>query len=629
MAQDGFKRKLTAILSADAKGYSHLMGEDEETTVRTLTTYREVICTLVIDHNGRVIDSPGDNILAEFTSIVDAMRCAWDVQQEIKSRNNELPEKVRMNFRIGINLGDVIEEGDRIYGDGVNIAARLEGLAEGGGICISGTAYDQVKNKLPFRYEYEGEQTVKNIKEPVRVYRVLTAPEKAVKPLNKKKRTPAKKWLWAVASTIFILLIIVVGLYWKYFYLPTPTNIDPDNKMSFNLPKGPSIVVLPFVNMSGDPKQEFFCDGITEIITSALAHVPKLFVIARNSAFSYKGKSLKVQQIGHELGVDYVIEGSIQKSEDTIRVTVQLVKTSSGNHIWSEIYNRKLIDIFKLQDEITIEILKAIGINLTSGEGYRGAYDRITDLNTFIKIQKMWHYYWQMNKESNSLARKFALEVIAADSQLSIVYFALGYTYIMDILFGACKSPIICLGQATEAGRKALSLDPNSDRPHELVGYIFLLRKEHEKAIDELKRAIVINPNNADAYNDLGTVYYFSDRPYEGIDYLNKAIKLNPLPPTIYFANLGFAYSFHEDYEKALEALKKAVEIEPNNIFAHIGLAVTYALIGNEEKAKIEAKEVLNINPNYSIEVFTKTMPFKNPLTINWLAEYLRKAGLK
>ncbi len=299
MTQKGFKRKLTAILSADVEGYSRLMGEDEDTTVQTITTYREAISTLVIDHNGRVIDSPGDNILAEFASVVDAMRCAWDVQQEIKSRNNELPEDFRMNFRIGINLGDVIEEGDRIYGDGVNIAARLEGLADGGGICISGTAYDQVKNKLPFRYEYQGEQKVKNIKEPVRIYKVLI--EKDVDELILDKK--------------------------------------------LELPDNPSVAVLPFKNLSGDPRQEFFSDGFTEDITTTLAKIPRMFVIARESSFTFKGKSMQIQEIGRELGVRYVLEGSIQKFGDQIRITAQLIDAKNGHHLWAEKYDRELKDI--------------------------------------------------------------------------------------------------------------------------------------------------------------------------------------------------------------------------------------------------------------------------------------------
>jgi adenylate cyclase len=302
MIQEGFKRKLTAILSADVKGYSRLMGEDEESTVRALTEYREVMSALIINHNGRVVDSPGDNILAEFVSIVDALRCAWDIQQEIKSRNADLPENRIMSFRIGVNLGDVIEEGDRIYGDGVNIASRIEGLAEEGGICISGTAYDQVYNKLPFSYEYDGEQTVKNIKEPVRVYRVLMKPEIAQKVVadNKVRR---KTWRKMALSAILVVVVVAGALVGRYLYHRQGAQIEPasSDKMVFPLPDKPSIAVLPFENLSGDPEQEYFSDGITEDIITDLSKISGMFVIARHSVFTYKGKAIKIAKVGQIL----------------------------------------------------------------------------------------------------------------------------------------------------------------------------------------------------------------------------------------------------------------------------------------------------------------------------------------
>ena len=291
MAEEKFRRKLTAILSADVAGYSRLMAEDESATVKTLETYREVMSTLIMQHRGRVIDSPGDNLLAEFTSVVDAVQCAVAVQKEFQARNTELPENRRMEFRIGINLGDVIEEGDRIYGDGVNIAARLEGLAAPGGICISKTAFDQIESKLPLGYEYLGEQTVKNIAKPVGAYHVLMEPR-----------------------------VTVAG----------------KEKRALQLPKEPSIAVLPFANISGDPEQEYFSDGLTEEIITALSKVYNMFVIARNSTFAYKGKPVKVQQVGEELGVRYVLEGSVRKAGDRVRITAQLVDAATGGHLWSE-----------------------------------------------------------------------------------------------------------------------------------------------------------------------------------------------------------------------------------------------------------------------------------------------------
>ena len=301
MTQEGFKRKLTAIFSADVEGYSRLMGEDEEATVRTLTTYREVLATLIQQHNGKVVDSPGDNLLAEFASVVDAVQCAVAVQKEIKSRNNELPENRRMQFRIGINLGDVIQEEDRIYGDGVNIAARLEGLSEPGGICISKTAFDHIESKLPYGYEFLGDQTVKNIAKPVGAYRVLMEPRVTVagEP-GKEKPAVSRRIPILIGAAAVLVLALAVGI-WQ-FYMRRP-SIEPAavDKMAYPLPDKPSIAVLPFVNISDDPKQEYLCDGLTEEVITALSKIGNMFVISRNSVFTYKGKAVNIQQVAEEL----------------------------------------------------------------------------------------------------------------------------------------------------------------------------------------------------------------------------------------------------------------------------------------------------------------------------------------
>ena len=303
----GFKRKLTAILSADVEGYSRLMGDDEEATVRTLTSYREVMTTLIQQHNGKVLDSPGDNLLAEFVSVVDAVQCAVAVQKKINARNIELAENRRMQFRIGINLGDVIQEEGRIYGDGVNIAARLEGLSEPGGICISKTAFDHIESKLPYGYEFLGDQTVKNIARPVGAYRVLMEPRVTV---AGKGPSPLKWKRPAIAGAIAVLVVIISAVLW-FTMRPTPPVIEPaaEERMAFPLPEKPSIAVLPFDNISGDPEQEHFCDGLAENIITQLSQVHNLFVIARNSSFTYKGKPVKVQQVAEELGGEICAQG--------------------------------------------------------------------------------------------------------------------------------------------------------------------------------------------------------------------------------------------------------------------------------------------------------------------------------
>jgi TolB-like protein/class 3 adenylate cyclase len=334
MADEGFKRKLAAILSADVEGYSRLMDDDEEATVRTLTSYRTAISDLVQQFRGRVVDSPGDNILAEFKSVVDSVNCAVEIQRELAERNEELPDNRKMQFRIGVNLGDVIDEDGRIYGDGVNIAARVESLAEAGGICISGRAHDQVENKLGLEYEDLGKHEVKNISRPLQVYRVLSYPGAAAHRVDQAKENLSKKWRKVGFSAAAIVIIAFALGIWQ-FYLSRPT-IEPASveKMAFPLPDKPSIAVLPFDNLSKDQSDAYIADGLTENIISSLSMTPNLLVIARNSTFVYQGKAVKIKQVAEELGVRYVLEGSIQKSEDKIRVIAQLIDAVSGHHLW-------------------------------------------------------------------------------------------------------------------------------------------------------------------------------------------------------------------------------------------------------------------------------------------------------
>ena len=364
MADEGFKRKLTAILSADVEGYSRLMGDDEEATVRTITAYREVLSTLIQQHNGKVLDSPGDNLLAEFVSVVDAVQCAVAVQKEIKARNDELPENRRMQFRIGINLGDVIQEEERIYGDGVNIAARLEGLAEPGGICVSKTAFDHIESKLPYGYDFIGDQTVKNIAKPVGAYRVLMDPRVTIsgKP-EKEKRSPMKRMPIIIGIAAVLVLAIALGI-WQ-FYTRRPT-LEPasEEKMAFPLPEKPSIAVMPFDNLSGDAEQEIFADAISENIITTLSKSPNLFVIARNSTFIYKAKPAKIKQVSEDLGVRYVLEGSVLKAGDRLRISAQLIDAMKGHHVWAETYDRNKRDLFTTMDEITLAISKELAVRL-------------------------------------------------------------------------------------------------------------------------------------------------------------------------------------------------------------------------------------------------------------------------
>jgi len=629
MTQKGFKRKLTAILSADVEGYSRLMGEDEEATVRTLTSFRTAFADLVQQFRGRVVDSPGDNILAEFTSVVDAVNCSVEIQRELAERNAELPYNRRMEFRIGVNLGDVIEEQGRIYGDGVNIAARVESLAEAGGVCISGRAYDQVANKLGLEYENLGEHQVKNISTPIRVYRVLSFPGAAAHRVVQAKETLGRTWRRrAVAIAAVIGFLIVIGGVWQY-YLRRP-SVEPASvkKMAYPLPDKPSIAVLPFVNMSADPEQDYFSDGITEEIITGLSKVPRLFVIARNSTFTYKGKPVKVQQVAEELGVQYVLEGSVRKAKGRVRITAQLVDATTGKHLWAEKYDRALKDIFALQDEIMMKVIAALQVKLTEGEQALIVAGGTNNFEAYAKFLQGVEYAKRFNRDGNLLARKMAQETIALDPNYPRGYRLLATSHWLDVRLGISTSPKQSLAKAAELYQKVIALDPSDAVAHGFLGMVYTLMRQHEKGIAEAEKAVAINPNAADAQCFFGLILHFNGRHNEAIEAITKAIRLNPFPPNWYFMQLGFAYCHAGRYEEAIEALKKALRVSPDNLPAHTRLAATYSLSGREEEARAEAAEVLKINPKFSLQYFAKTLPYKNKADIERYISALRKAGL-
>jgi adenylate cyclase len=590
MTSEEFKRKLTAILSADVKGYSRLMGADEEATVRTLQAYKEVMASSIQHHRGRVVGTAGDSVLAEFASVVDAVQGGVEIQQVLRAKNAMLSETRRMEFRIGINLGDVIEEGDTIYGDGVNIAARLEGLAEPGGICISESAYQQIENKLPLRYDYLGEHEVKNIAKPVRVYKAQIEPEAA----------PSRPH-FEVASK---------------------------EKMAFPMPDKPSIAVLPFVNMSRDPEQEYFSDGITEEIITALSRVPNLFVIASNSVFTYKAKPVMVKQVSEELGVRYVVEGSIRKTGDRVRITAQLIDALSGHHLWAERYDRDLKDVFALQDEITMKVITALQVELTTGEMAGRIAKGTRNLDAFIKYMVAFELFNRLTKEGNAQARKILEEAIALDPEYSRLYMGLAITHIYDVWFGTTESPEQSLARAFELAQKAISLDDSNAAAYSVLGQVYAMKRQYDQAIAECERAVSLDPNSAENLMRLGTVLNYAGRAGEAIPYLQNAIRLNPLPTANYFVQLAFAYRESREYEKAIEAAKKALQREPNTQSPYIHMTISYIRLGREEEARASAAEILRINPRFSLERYAKILPFSQPVA-DRVVEDLRKAGLK
>ncbi|MHA1939703.1 MAG: tetratricopeptide repeat protein, partial [Candidatus Thorarchaeota archaeon] len=624
MATDDVKRKLTAIFSADVVGYSRLMGEDELATVQTLTSYKETMTKLIKHYRGRVLDAIGDNLMAEFASVVDAVQCAVEVQQVLSSKNEDLPENRKMFFRIGINLGDVIEEGDRIYGDGVNIAARVESLAEGGGVCISGSAFEQIENKLALGYQYMGEHTVKNIAKPVKVYRVPMGPV-----TEKEKKIAIRGWQKvAVGAVVILVIAFALWAFWNYYWRPTrpPMEVASVEKMAFPLPDEPSIAVLPFTNMSGDPQQEYLSDGLTEQIITSLSMHPRLFVIARNSTFTYKGKAVKVQQVAEELGVRYVLEGSVQKSGERIRISAQLIDALTGRHLWAKRYDRDLKDLFALQDEIVIKIMNAIQVKLTRGIETQLWKKGTDNLEAYIKVMQASEYYYRRNKEGNIQARKLAKEAMALDPDYPMLYYLLGVTHMMDVLMRLSKSPRKSLQEADRLLQKALAIDESHTMSRCALAFVYAMQRQHEKSLAQAERAVALSPNVSLPNAHWGWALFRFGRYEEGIQSLEKAIRLDPKGPGFYFIWLGQAYCFAGRYDEAIAAAKKAIELAPNSVLWHLNLAAIYSMADREE-ARAEVAEVLRIDPKFSLEHLKKAVPFRKAEKEQWIAA-LRKAGL-
>jgi len=585
---------------------------------------------LIVQHSGRVIDSPGDNLLAEFGSAVDALECAVDIQKRLKKENARFVVGKRLQFRIGINIGDIVQDEDRIYGSGVNIAARIEGLADPGGVCISRNAYDHIKDKLKLGYEYLGQHEVKNIKDPVRVYRVLSDPEDAGKLIGEEPKRAKKKW---VLPVVIVSAIILASIVWHFYQSTMKPDIEPASmeKMALPLPDLPSIAVLPFDNMSGDPKQEFLSDGITENIITALSKVPRLFVIARNSTSTYKGKPVKVKQVSEELGVQYVLEGSVQRSADRIRVTAQLIDALKGHHLWAERYDRDLTEIFALQDEITLKILKAIQVKLTEGETYRAVpyAGGKQDLDCYLKAMEALGHVQRANIEDNNVARRIAEEAIATCPEPQKPYSLMAAIHMMDYWFGTTKSPRKSIEKAIKLAQKSLAVDDSHAEVHALLGQLYCLAKMWDKAIAEGEKGVALNPSGADVKYWYAATLTYAGRAEEAILLFEKAIRLNPFGPSRYFLSYGHALLYVGRFDEAVSAYKKALQREPNNFFAHLRLAATYNMMGLEKEAQAEASEVLRLKPKFSLDYFAKVLRYKDRTETEKIITALRKAGLK
>ena len=622
-------RKLTAILSTDAKGYSRLMGKDDVATVQTLKKCHEIMTAEIQRHRGRVIDSPGDNLLAEFASIVDAVKCALDIQERLKISAADIPEDQRMLFRIGVNLGDVLVDGQKIYGDGVNIAARLEGLAEAGGICVSGSAYDQIQNKLAFGGEYLGEQQVKNIVTPIKVYKIWSDPDADGRIVSQKKPAGARRFWPAIATILVVLVGAAVFYAWQGFQRQkSATNTSrPQQQAATSSYDKTSIAVLPFSNLSDDKEQEYFSDGITNDIITDLSKFRELAVTASNTVFKYKGKSVDVRDVGRDLNVAYVLEGSVQKAADRVRINTQLIDASNGHHVWADRFDRKTADIFKLQDEIIENIVRKLALKIDQTERERVSHKQTDNLEAYDYLLKAYHHSYQRGRENTAKAKEYFKKAIELDPNYADAYAGLADVRMRDALFGYTEFPDLAFQQAEEFVKKAIVLDESNGLSYGKLGYIYMRKGEYDLAISEMKRSIELNPNDWRVYRDLAAVLLYSGQPNKALHWYNIALKYDPYVSPGTFMNIGIANFLKGDKDEALSWLNRSATKWPTFLGNHIVLAAVHGHMGNLEEAQKEAQKVLSIAPFFEVDFYGEA--YHKTEHRNKIANGLRKAGLK
>jgi len=579
MAEERVQRRLAAILAADVVGYSRLMEDDEEGTLARLKALRtDIIDPKLAEYGGRVFKTTGDGILAEFPSAVDTVRHAVDVQRAMAEINANLPETNRIAWRIGISLGDVMVDGDDLLGNGVNVAARMEGLADAGGICVSGNIQEHVANSLDVVLEDLGEQTVKNIRQPVRCFRV---------------------------------------------------RLDPDRTLEkpLPLPDKPSIAVLPFENMSADPEQEYFSDGITEDIITELSKVSGLFVIARHSAFTYKTKSVTLKEVGRELGVRYVMEGSVRKAGNRLRITAQLIDAMSDLHVWAERYDRDLTDIFAVQDEITEKIVAALAVKLTAREQNRAENRYTENLDAYDCFLRGRAYHARNTKDTNSQARQLFERAIELDPNFAAAYAMLAHTFWRDWRH-QWHTGSQNLERAYEEAKRAISLDASLPLAHTYLAWIYLFRHQHENAIAEGERAISLDPNFAEGYARLGAILSYAGRPEESVGMIEKAMRLNPHYPASYLPYLGETYYSMGKYEEAITHFRAGLGRNPDQRSGALVLAAIYSELGRMDDALAQISEVLRISPQTSLEDLADKWPWRDRNILRRFMDALRKIDL-
>jgi adenylate cyclase len=626
------ERRLAAILAADVVGYSRLMGADEERTLVRLKTHRdEITDPAIAKHKGRIVKLMGDGMLAEFASVVDAVRCAVDIQEAMREHCADLPEEQRIRLRIGINLGDVIIDGEDIYGDGVNIAARLEGLAEVGGICVSRTVFDHVRGKVEVGFEDLGTQTVKNIPEPVQTFKVLLdAPttEDTIVAVPAAKRT--SRWPMVAGSLVF-LVIVSGALLWQR---PWEERLEPASveRMVFPLPDRPSIAVLPFNNMSNDPNQDYFADGMTEDLITDLSNISGLFVISRNSSFTYKGQAVQVRQVAEELGVRYVLEGSVRRVGDQVRINAQLIDATTGGHLWAERYDGTLADVFDLQDRVTKRIVDDLALELTPKEAQRVSGIGTESVEAHDAYLLGLSFYYRRTPESFAKARTHFEQAIELDPGYSTAHVALAKLYAQAVSLTYSRALKINNWDATAWARKALAeagTDLNSDM-HVVRSWLALNKYQHSRAISEAERALELNPNDVDALEALARARIYAGEPRSGIELAQSAMRQNPTLQARPFMLMGLAEFALGNPGNAVAHIERAFELGSQEI-TYAGIqASAYGKLGRIEQAQAAFtifREGFGGAPDLARSV--ESFPFLDRGVLARLAEGLELAGVK
>jgi len=575
---DKLQRRLAAIMSVDAAGFSRLMGDNEVETVRMLTTCRSLATEIITAHNGRVVDAPGDNMLAEFGSAVDAVQSAVAMQHQLTQCNAGFPEHRRMAFRIGVNLGDVIIEDGRLYGDGVNIAARLEALADVGGICVSGKIYDEVHRKLELAFEFAGEQELHNIAGSVRMYRVRGDGQNA-------------KGLEPVAQV------------------------------------KPSIIVLPFTNMSGVAEQEFFADGLTEDILTDLSRFHELFVISRNTSFKFKGQAVDVKKIARDLGVQYIVEGSVRRASNRVRVTVQLIDAEADRHVWAERYDRDLEDIFAIQDEVTSSIVAILPGRVEAATRKRSESKPTDSLAAYECVLEAKLLHHRSNRQDNDKALELIRRAIQLDPKYAHAHAwtacILGQTYV----YGWCDDAAATLIEIERELALARSLDDNDSDVHRILAAVYLTRNEFDKMLYHQQRALHLNPNDDLIVVQNGEVLTWIGQPEAGIPWILKAMQLNPFHPPRFWNHLARAHFVGRQYAEALKALQ---HITAPDQFTHAFMAACCARLGDTAAASAHMAEVLKRDPDFTISrSVVPTLHYSHDSDLNHHRESLQLVGLK